>query len=431
MATKLHVVRRLEETGITPTALQKMGLKTTPLFTHIPVENWLCPLLHMIDLFVNTWVDLMFKYIDYRLEKRPLELIEARQFHAAMSIQKEEIHTMLEESRALVDFLKLEIDNLDGIDDGDDVLSDLKDGLESQQEQLRLETLLYKECAKTCRDSLKVVKDMEALKENGALSQELRQDIEGRLEEFFKITRSSYHGGDFEGNHCRKFMRHASNVVNRIATDCIIWTDPNQRAKGCTNAELRMYFDGFERMLEYFDALSHFAYQPYGMLTDNDMDSVRKLVPMMDRLWRKMSTTVPVKAHMWFHLVNDLDRLRGMKNHHESKIEVAHQVGRKTDLLFRSVTDINKKIDCGLKFQATLDDPEIKQIKQEVDKSRERKFKEEKTQKAHDSKKQRYENIMEVINRTEITDNFPTLLELTQKDIRTEQRPFIRRYTLI
>ena len=38
---------------------------------------------------------------------------------------------------------------------------------------------------------------------------------------------------------------------------------------------------------------------------------------------------------------------------------------------------------------------------------------------------------MEVINTPEITDHFPTLLELTQKDIRTVNRPVIRRFTWI
>ena len=46
---------------------------------------------------------------------------------------------------------------------------------------------------------------------------------------------------------------------------------------------------------------------------------------------------VPPKVHMWQHLIDDLERTRGMLKLQESKIEVAHQDGRKADLRFRAM----------------------------------------------------------------------------------------------
>jgi len=85
-------------------------------------------------------------------------------------------------------------------------------------------------------------------------------------------------------------------------------------------------------------------------LTNADMDEVRTLVRLLDNLWRRMFSTVPPpKAHAWWHLVDNLERFRGPKHHQESKIEVSHQVGKRVDLLFWAVNDIDKKIDCSLR----------------------------------------------------------------------------------
>jgi len=96
------------------------------------------------------------------------------------------------------------------------------------------------------------------------------------------------------------------------------------------------------------------------------MADVRKLINMLDRLHRKVMETVPPRAHAWWHLLDDLDRLRGLKHHAESKIEKAHQDGHRVDLLFRGVNDIQKKIEGSLRYQHTMVKAEMRVLQEKV-----------------------------------------------------------------
>jgi hypothetical protein len=152
------------------------------------------------------------------------------------------------------------------------------------------------------------------------------------------------------------------------------------------------------------------------------MDSIRnKLVPYMDRLWRKLSRNVPPKVHVWQHLLEDLERFRGLKYHQESKIEVAHQVGKDTDQRFRSLAgSVERKIKCAMKYQANLSDPKTKAKQAEVHAIRARKTgeksKQAKQQKLEAAKRNKTSHIASILDLPEIQGNFPSLLELTVID---------------
>ena len=229
------------------------------------------------------------------------------------------------------------------------------------------------------------------------------------------------HGSDYEGNHCRKLIRLASEAMDAVQ-GLLLSVPRNKRANGCTDEEIRAFCGAYERLFQYFDKLSHYCYQPYGSITDSEMDSIRtKLVPAMDRLWRKLNKNVPPKVHAWQHLVHYLEALRGMKYHQESKIEVAHRIGKETELQFRSLAgSIKKKIKCALKYQANLMDEATKARQEEVKVSRARnlgeKSKATKAAKAEAAKKQKQADVNAVLNLPEIDGDFPSVLELTVRD---------------
>ena len=183
------------------------------------------------------------------------------------------------------------------------------------------------------------------------------------------------------------------------------------RAVGCDDDEIRRLCRACKRLFQCLDLLVHHCQQPFGTLTDSDMNNVRKLVALLDRLWRRLHDTVPPKAHAWWHLVADLDRLRGLKHHQESKIEVSHQIGRKIDLLFRSVNDTEKKIDASLRYLHTSDDQSMKKVQETVKESRSRK---RKSVDAEDAG--RHGPQLEALDWPEIEDLFLSLTELAMID---------------
>jgi len=97
-----------------------------------------------------------------------------------------------------------------------------------------------------------------------------------------------------------------------------------------------------------------------------------------------------------------------LKNHQESKIEVSHQVGRKIDLLFRVVNDIEKKIDSSLTHQHTMAKPELQMLQNKVAASRSRK------RKSTDDGDVGHADRFAIMELPEVDDFFPSLLELAK-----------------
>jgi len=121
--------------------------------------------------------------------------------------------------------------------------------------------------------------------------------------------------------------------------------------------------------------------------------------------------TVPPKAHAWWHLLEDLDRFRGLKHHSESKIEKSHQDGRRVDLLFWGVNDVEKKIVASLRYQHTMAKPDMKMLQAKVKQSRKRKATPAVAEE-DDSDRDRHAGILLLLSLPEIDDEFPSLTEL-------------------
>ena len=166
--------------------------------------------------------------------------------------------------------------------------------------------------------------------------------------------------------------------------------------------------------------LSHFCCQPHGSITDEEMVEIKDLVDKMDRLWRKLAKNVPPKVHTWHHLVQALDRFRGLKFHNESKIEVAHQVGKRTALRFRSLAGgLDRMMESTTQFQANINDPAMKARQIEVNEQRSRKLggktKEARAEKADATKRAKHDQRNSILALPEVSLTSPLLTERTTR----------------
>ena len=110
-----------------------------------------------------------------------------------------------------------------------------------------------------------------------------------------------------------------------------------------------------------------------------------------------------------------------MKHHQESKIEVAHQVGVRTDLRFRAMAgSLQRKIECSMQFQANLQDPATKAAQEEVRQARARKLGEKskraQLERKDKAKKAKQDHIASILELPEIEGDFPCNLDLTIAD---------------
>jgi len=189
-------------------------------------------------------------------------------------------------------------------------------------------------------------------------------------------------------------------------------TPEADRAAGCDDAEILRCCGAHKRLFKHFDALIHCCHHPFGTLSDNDVSDVRRLVEKLDRSWRRAMDTVPPKAHNWWHLLEDLERFRGLKHHSESKIEKSHQDGRRVDLLFRGANDVEKKIIASLRHQHALAKPEMKVLQSKAREQQSRKRKAVAVQEDGEDDDERHRGTLLLLDSPEVNDHFPSFAEL-------------------
>ena len=74
--------------------------------------------------------------------------------------------------------------------------------------------------------------------------------------------------------------------------------------------------------------MAHFCYQDYGRLTVEDITKASRVNEVFQKMWRILFKSVQPKTHTWDHLIVNLNRMRGLKQHTESPCEVEHQIGK-------------------------------------------------------------------------------------------------------
>jgi len=188
------------------------------------------------------------------------------------------------------------------------------------------------------------------------------------------------------------------------------------RAIGCDDTKIRRHCRGFKRLFQCFDALIHYCHQPFGGLSDDAMKEVQTLVPKLDDLWRRLMNAIPPKAHSWWHLLDDLERQRGLKHHAESKMEKSHQIGRHVYLTFRAVNDVDKRIDSSLRCQHTMSKASMQVIQSEVKEARSCKRNQEEDNNVND----RHAQLIALLEMPATTEEFLSVKELALIDRRHE-----------
>jgi hypothetical protein len=181
---------------------EKRGLECKPLFDAIPVKNYLAPVLHSVDLFINTAKDLLDAFIDHRIEDRPQELLEARWLEAEMKIAERQALEEFDDTKAIVEEV-----TTSGADE---------DLIQKSKAVQALAEEAHKAAKKAYGKAAAAARKLEKSKSYGAMTQAIRQEVDGLLADTFHILRSSYHGGDMEGNHCRRLVRLADKAMEAI-----------------------------------------------------------------------------------------------------------------------------------------------------------------------------------------------------------------------
>ena len=330
------------------------GIKNLPLFDCIEPDNWMTPILHAVDLETNAIFDYLQKYVWYRIEDIPLELILAREAKADADNAVEDCWLKVLEAEEYANHMEIELHSISP--EAEMEFDDDEHEFEYRQQAAVLDVAVAsvdeaKELHKAANAELKKAnRELKKLEENtknyGKVSQDLWMTIQRKLHKDYNVHISSYHGGDMEGNECRRLLRNAEIIMEDIKSILVAHLGQlpdDEKERRADQAEVELFCAGFTRLFQYMDLISHYCYQPYGSMSDADVENSEKAITLASELWLLLMPTIPMKIHAWQHLKEDLRQYRGMKSHNEQQIERTHQDGKKHDRRLRCFRDFEKK----------------------------------------------------------------------------------------
>lgn len=347
------------------------GCKSQPLLTNITLGNMFVGVLHCVDLHVNFLVKRMFLWIRWQIETAPQELELARNALAKAMMDEVEAKVEVAELEALIVSHLNDVEELNaaGLDrDTRAEVKTIKAVIKGTRDTLTVANTALSKAKSKATSALAKVNRISKMKEYNATTQPIRQRVEERLQRKHYVYRSSYHGGDLEGNQCRRLIRDAVDAVNTIKEE--LKTVEYRKA---TDPEINEFFKGVTILLQCFDLMSSLCYQPYGSRANKDIKNAKQIVVLFHKIWRCMFPSVPPKTHMWVHLLEHLDRTRGLKFHTESPVEVEHQTGKRDERRFGN-RDRAKKVLTMLQSRANKKLPAVLEQQEEVAMASKRKF---------------------------------------------------------
>jgi len=413
---------------------QECGVVATPLIDAIEPPDYITPLLHCVTLFMNTPFKYLHRWIWYRVEGVSMELIHARDELTLLAIDKD---SRWDEKLESEEYLQLMYAELEAVSPEVHLVFDDKEHQAEYEQQKAIVAvaeeavdeaeLAYQTAAGAVRKAAAKVNKLESRKAHGRAHQSVWAMVENKLKEF-KVYCSAYHGGDLEGNQCRQLMKDSPAImaaIKDLLLEYLAELPAEEKARGrlADAAEVEQFCRGFERLFQYFDVVSHHCYQPFGSLTDSDIGKLQVAVDRLVDLYLRIMPNCPMKLHMIAtHLVPHVKQFRGLKSHHESHIERAHQQGVRDRRRLGVLGSYERKTVSALKTETTANKPEVLAMVADTEAQRKRKRKAAVLEEAGAGVvvEARLAYLGSVLDLPAIVTEFPSLLELAKESMKKD-----------
>jgi hypothetical protein len=383
------------------------GLKCHPMFEE-EMSNYIVPILHLLLGLTNKVHNELIEFLDEKIQILNGEELCKRMELESMSKEYHRLDTEIKQKEAekkiistnkklftdqikantnLITVLKEEI-NKDGLS------LDQKEEFKTQIRQLRevnksvreQSTILLEQMKpitasirilapqrKKLRESISVLSKYckEARKKR-----KLREDgIENKVDNIlkpFQIQPAAYHGGDFIGNDCLRYMANAEEIFKNLQTSC---ETMRQVSKRCTEHELSKKLGEYFKVIKTMDVTFKELRDPAPV--EEGISNLEKIIKVLEIYWRNAGLSITVKAHILFeHAMPQVRRLDGIADLVEDFVEKAHQEGKGyEEMTKRMSAGFQAQEEVQIKRQWAASDPEVQTTKEDVTKGARRKRK--------------------------------------------------------
>jgi hypothetical protein len=229
------------------------------------------------------------------------------------------------------------------------LLTELKNQYRTSKEKV-------KECQTAHSELKKKLSDLKA--ERGKPEASIVAEVELYLETL-KITRASYHGGDYNGVCCRRLVGNSKIISDEVRK--ILITKKNEL---CEDTTIDKKMDEVEQLLGLLDAA--FAYLNTFYPNDLEKQKAREAVAALSSYWRKLGLSITLKAHVMEQHACHFNDLFGTGDKEESFIEQGHQIGAKDNHRYGRLTNFVKKTESTLSARLQSRHPLVQQQRLKV-----------------------------------------------------------------
>ncbi len=154
-------------------------------------------------------------------------------------------------------------------------------------------------------------------------------------------SRGSFHGGDIQGNGCRKMMTQREVIMHKVGDYVIALPDDQKKA---TDQELQEMLDEHQRLFGHMDGFFSVMRTKRHHLTDELLEKASMHRDHIMGLWRRLKISVTPKVHsIEDHAIYLLEKFGGYGDLGEDAGEKAHQDESKIEARVASIKDLSQK----------------------------------------------------------------------------------------
>ena len=303
------------------------GQKELPLWTFIPTENKIIPLLHILlglgnnilDHFWNEWFDeRVEKLSEVELlarNKTLLAEISCEDCENKVNVHIDSICELEDEKRDIESIILHEDLGMDTLNDLKETVKNVKENLKERKELLKI----MKEKKQGLQKLFRNARDAERKlrKERGKADKEIRFLIESDVLPKYNVHPSKYHGGSMEGPEVRNLLIKGVEIflnISDFVKEKLGEESSRDAVNVATDSEIDEVCEKYGNLCIILDACISFIYNTDDYFTDEQVGKLEQRLKVLLKKWVHMGLSITPKCHVLLdHITKQVKYIEGFK----------------------------------------------------------------------------------------------------------------------
>jgi hypothetical protein len=139
----------------------------------------------------------------------------------------------------------------------------------------------------------------------------------------YKIKRAAYHGGNFNGVHCRKILGEGDDILDDIKE---YLKSVDHVEKKATDEEIETVCDSIKRVLQQLNIVFSILRMKHGTPKEEDYTKLEAAIKQAAKLWEELDMSCTPKFHLILvHALSLMRKHNGFGDMLEDDLEKSHQ----------------------------------------------------------------------------------------------------------